>query len=463
MSYLNENFLLRTATAQKLYFDYAKDMPIFDFHCHLNEKELLENKPFEDIWEMWLKYDHYKWRLMRISGIEERYITGDATSKEKFVAYCTAIEGALGNPLYNWSQLELQEYFDCDLEINSKNADKIWEIANEYLKKNEVKPSDIIKKSNVKYIFTTNEVFDDLDTFSKLKSKHLGFDVYPTFRADKLMNISADNYLELLSKIQMNNEKISNISILEKVIEYKLNCFISVGCVVCDIAPETVYEIPTKEQANKVFKKALSGKKVTKHESEVFKGYMTYFLMQLCARYNVAAQLHIGATRNNNTKMFKKLGADSGYDAMGEDACIDKVQKLLDRLNSENLLTKTIMFNLNPKMNVPLMTLAGCFHIEKVKGGVQVGAAWWFNDHKVGIENLLKDFSASGHLGSSVGMLTDSRSFLSYTRHHYFRRVLCNYLADLMENGEITNDIEIVGEIVKNISYNNVLNYFYSK
>ena len=460
MSYINENFLLKNKTAKELYYTYAKDMPIFDYHCHLSEKQILENKPFGDLYEIWLSGDHYKWRLMRNFGVDEEYITGSASNKDKFLAYCRTLGTAFGNPLYHWSQVELEEYFGCKHEINEANAEKIWNECNEYIAKNQVTPKSLIEGSNVSHVFTTNEVFDDLTTFEKIKAKGYNFTVYPAFRADKIMNIDAEKYLEFLGNLEALTHKINSIDELESALEMRLKAFIAVGARASDIAVEAVYKIPEKSEADAVLKSVIAGNKPSEADAEIFKGYLTYSLMALYGKYDIVTELHMGAMRNNNAVMLAKLGLDTGFDSISDKNSISQLSRLLDRLNLEGALPRLILFNLNPKMNAEIMTLMGCFQSSRAKGAVQYGAAWWFLDNKVGMEKHLEDLTATGHIGAFVGMLTDSRSFLSYPRHHYFRRILCTYLGTLIENGEMTSDMSVVGEVVKDICYNNAKNYF---
>ncbi len=459
MSYIRENFLLTNKTAEKLYADYAKNMPIFDYHCHLPEKQILANEPFEDVFQIWLAGDHYKWRLMRNYGINEEYITGNKSNEEKFIAYCKTLGTAFGNPLYHWSQVELKEFFNCDLEINEKNAKAIWEECNAYVKKNNVTPQSLIESSNVKYLFTTNEVFDDLTTFEEIAKKDYQFKVMPAFRADKIMNIEAEKYNDFVGLLENCTHKIDNLNDLELAIELRLKAFISVGAKATDIALEEVYPVADRNDAVKVFQKRRKGKAITEAETKIFKGYLTYFLFKLYAKYRMVTELHVGAMRNNNTFMLHKLGLDTGYDSISAAGDIKAISRLFDKLHSERALPKTILFNLNPRMNAEIMSLVGCFQDDSVKGKIQYGPAWWFLDNKVGMEKHLDDLTATGHLATFVGMLTDSRSLLSYPRHHYFRRILCNYLGGLMERGEITQDIELVGKVIEDISYNNAVNY----
>ena len=456
MSYIRNNFLLTGKTAERLYFSYAKDMPIFDYHCHLPEKQILENKPFHDVFEIWLAGDHYKWRLMRNYGVSEEYITGSASNKEKFVTYCRVLGTAFGNPLYHWSQVELKEFFGCEKEINEENAEAIWNECNAYIRANRVTPQTLIEQSNVTHLCTTNEVFDDLSAFGRIAEKNYKFKVIPAFRADKIMNIEAEKYLEFVGKLGV----IESLDALEAKLEERLQAFIAVGARAADIALQSVYPIAQKAEAASVFEKRMKGKPVSERESEIFKGYLTYFLFKLYAKYNIATELHIGAMRNNNSRMLTRLGLDTGFDSIAEDNSIKYMSRLFDRLDSENALPKTIVFNLNPKMNAEIMTLIGCFQSDEARGKIQYGPAWWFLDNKVGMEKHLDDLTATGHIATFIGMLTDSRSLLSYPRHHYFRRILCNYLGGMMERGEMTADEALVGAVIRDICYNNAIRYF---
>ena len=447
-------------TAERLYFDYAKEMPIFDYHCHLPERELLENAPCADLSALWLGGDHYKWRLMRNYGIDEELITGDAKAEDRFVSFCRVLGTAYGNPIYHWSQSELAFFFDCHLEINEKNALSILDHCNTYMREHGITPQKLIERSNVKALCTTNEVFDDLTVFDEIAKKNYAFRVLPAFRGDKIMNIDAKGYLTFLKKLEDLTHPIRTLDDLEDALEQRLLEFLKRGTVASDIAVERVCHIPTHEEADRVFRLALSGNALTVSEVDSFKGYLTYSLMRLYAKHHVATELHIGAMRNNNSKMLARLGLDTGYDSISDTNSISALSRLFDRLESEDSLPRTIVFNLNPKMNAEIMTLIGCFQSSEARGKLQYGAAWWFLDNKVGMERHLEDLTATGHLATFVGMLTDSRSLLSYPRHHYFRRILCNYLGTMMERGEMTDDIEAVGEVVRDICYRNAARYF---
>lgn len=460
MSYIKDDFLLENKTAVRLYNDYAKNMPIFDYHCHLSEKQILENKRFNDVCEVWLGGDHYKWRLMRNFGVSENLITGDASNHDKFVAYCKTLATAFGNPLYHWSQLELKEFFNCELEINEENAETIWNWCNDYIALNDITPQKLIEQSNVKHIFTTNEVFDDLSTFEEIKKKGYKFTVTPAFRADKMMNIEAEKYNDFIAILESKTKKINTFGDFEAAIADRLEEFIKVGTVASDIAVERVCEVPERRVAEEAFDERRKGITLTQVQVDAFKGYMTYYLMKLYASRNIRTELHVGAMRNNNSAMLAKLGLDTGFDSISEDNSIRNMSRLFDKLNDENALPRTIIFNLNPKMNAEIMTLIACFQSDEARGKIQYGPAWWFLDNKVGMYKHLDDLTATGHLGAFVGMLTDSRSFLSYPRHHYFRRILCNYLGRMMENGEMTNNEKLVGEVIKDLSYRNAVKYF---
>ncbi|MCQ2795038.1 MAG: glucuronate isomerase [Bacilli bacterium] len=456
MSYIKKNFLLSNKVSEELYFKYAQKMPIFDYHCHISEKEILEDKPFNNIYEMWLSGDHYKWRLMRNAGVNEEFITGKASPKEKFLAYCEALGTAYLNPLTHWSQLELKAYFNCDIEINKANALKIWNHCNDYLKKHKITRSSLIKNSNVKYIFTTNEAWDDLTIFTKINKKYKEFKVYPAFRTDKFLNIEAKLFKDYIKKLG----NISSLDELLKTLESKLKAFVKVGCTASDMGVENVYPVSSKAIASKLFAKRMKGECISISEAKQYKGYMVYALLKMYHKYHIRSELHYGAMRNNSTKMFNKLGLDTGYDSIAENNSIYNLSRLMDRLDLENSLPPMIIFNLNPAANLEIMSLINCFQDDSYRGKIQYGPAWWFLDNKEGMIKHLKDLTAVGHLGVFVGMLTDSRSFLSYTRHHYFRRILCDYLGKAIVNGEMTDDIKSIGKVIEDISFNNSVKYF---
>ena len=459
MSYIKDNFLLTNKTAERLYEKYAKNMPIFDYHCHLPEKQILANESFSDVFEIWLAGDHYKWRLMRNYGMNEEYITGNKSNKEKFIAYCTVLGTAFGNPLYHWSQVELKDFFNCEIEINEENAELIWDWCNEYIKLNNVTPQKLIEQSNVTHLFTTNEAIDDLSTFPAIEKKGYNFKVIPAFRADKALAIETEGFAKYIGVLENLTLEIDHLDELLEAIDRRLGQFVLVGTTACDIAVERIPEIPTREEASKIFEDRLTGIIPSKADAEKFRGYMVYELMKLYAERGLVTELHVGPMRNNNSRMMAKLGPDTGFDSISDENSIKNMSRLFDRLDSEGCLPKTIVFNLNRKMNTEIMTLIGCFQSSEAKGKVQYGPAWWFLDNKVGMEKHLEDLTATGHIATFVGMLTDSRSLLSYPRHHYFRRILCNYLGGMMERGEMTQDEKLVGKVVQDICYNNAMKY----
>ena len=459
MSYIKDNFLLTNKTAERLYEKYAKNMPIFDYHCHLPEKQILANEGFNDVYEIWLAGDHYKWRLMRNYGMNEEYITGNKSNKEKFIAYCTVLGTAFGNPLYHWSQVELKDFFNCEIEINEENAELIWDWCNEYIKLNNVTPQKLIEQSNVTHLFTTNEAIDDLSTFPAIEKKGYNFKVIPAFRADKALAIETEGFAKYIGVLENLTLEIDHLDELLEAIDRRLGQFVLVGTTACDIAVERIPEIPTREEASKIFEDRLTGIIPSKADAEKFRGYMVYELMKLYAERGLVTELHVGPMRNNNSRMMAKLGPDTGFDSISDENSIKNMSRLFDRLDSEGCLPKTIVFNLNRKMNTEIMTLIGSFQSDEAKGKLQYGPAWWFLDNKVGMEKHLEDLTATGHIATFVGMLTDSRSLLSYPRHHYFRRILCNYLGGMMERGEMTQDEKLVGKVVQDICYNNAMKY----
>ena len=459
MSYIKDNFLLTNKTAERLYEKYAKNMPIFDYHCHLPEKQILANEGFEDVFEIWLKGDHYKWRLMRNYGVNEEYITGNKSNKEKFIAYCTVLGTAFGNPLYHWSQVELKDFFNCEIEINEENAELIWDWCNEYIKLNNVTPQKLIEQSNVSHLFTTNEAIDDLSTFPAIAQKGYNFKVIPAFRADKALAIETEAFAGYIGQLASLTHKIDSLQELLDAVAIRVDEFKKVGTTASDIAVERVPEIPSEEEAAKIFADRMTGVIPCKANAEKFRGYMVYSLMKLYAQKGLVTELHVGPMRNNNSRMMAKLGPDTGFDSISDENSIKTMSRLFDRLDSEECLPKTIVFNLNRKMNTEIMTLIGSFHSDEARGKLQYGPAWWFLDNKVGMEKHLEDLTATGHIATFVGMLTDSRSLLSYPRHHYFRRILCNYLGGMMERGEMTQDEKLVGKVVEDICYNNSIKY----
>jgi glucuronate isomerase len=461
--FMDENFLLSNETAVKLYHDYAKEMPIIDYHCHLNPKEIYDNKRFSNITEVWLYGDHYKWRAMRSNGIDEKYITGSASDYERFTAWAKTLPMAIGNPLYHWAHLELQRFFGIYEVLNEKTAPAIWEKANELLKGEGFGARELIKKSNVKTICTTDDPVDTLEYHIKLKEdKDFDVSVLPTFRPDKFLEINRETFLPWVEKLEKTADReIKAYDELLEVLKARVEFFHSVGCRVSDHALDTVvYADSTREEAAAIFAKALKGEAVNPEEESKYKTYTLVFLGKLYAEYGWAMQLHIAAMRNNNTRMYNKLGADTGFDSINDPCIAIPLSKLLNALELESSLPKTILYTLNPKDNYVLGTMLGNFQGSEVPGKIQFGSAWWFVDNKEGMIEQMKTLANLGLLSRFVGMLTDSRSFLSYPRHEYFRRILCNLIGEWVENGEYPDDFEALGSIVRGISFNNAKQYF---
>lgn len=462
-NFMDENFLLSNNTAVNLYHKYAKDMPIIDYHCHLSPKEIFENKKFNNITEIWLYGDHYKWRAMRSNGIDEKYITGDAGDYEKFMAWAKTLPMAIGNPLYHWTHLELQRFFGIYDVLNEKNAPHIWEKANGLLNSEGFGARDLIKKSNVKTICTTDDPIDSLEYHIKLKEeKDFDVNVLPTFRPDKGIEISRATFIPWVEKLGQASEKaINNYSDFLEALKSRVEFFHNVGCRISDHALDSVtYLEGSLDEINDIFAKALKGQVVSAQEESKYKTYTLISLGRIYSKLGWTMQLHIAAMRNNNTKMFNKLGPDTGFDSINDENIAYALSRFLDSLEVTNSLPKTILYTLNPKDNYVLGTMLGNFQGSGIPGKIQFGSAWWFVDNKEGMIEQMKTLANLGLLSRFVGMLTDSRSFLSYTRHEYFRRIVCNLIGEWVENGEVPEDMELLGNIVQGISYNNAKEYF---
>ncbi|WP_101846250.1 glucuronate isomerase [Halobacillus sp. Marseille-P3879] len=456
-NFMDETFLLNSETAERLYNNYAKDMPIIDYHCHLSPKEIYENKSYKTITDIWLDGDHYKWRLMRANGIDENLITGDADPYEKFLAWARTVPKAIGNPVYTWTHLELQRYFNIYVALNENSAPEIWERVNEQLNKDGFGVRDLIKASNVKVICTTDDPVDSLQYHKQIKNSDFETTVLPSYRPDKGLEINREGYLTWIDKLeQSSGVSINSYEDFLAALDARARYFHEVGGRVSDHAlDEVVYEEATMEEVSKIFKKAKKGEKVTKDEEAKYKSFTLTFLGNVYAELGWVMQYHISAQRNNNTKMFHKLGPDTGYDSMNDGQIAKPLCQLLDALEREDALPKTVLYSLNPKDNPVLATIAGSFQEGGVPGKMQFGTAWWFNDTKEGMLSQMKALADMGLLSQFIGMLTDSRSFLSYTRHEYFRRILCDLLAGWVNNGEVPNDDELLEPIIRGISYEN--------
>lgn len=461
--FLDENFMLTNETAKVLYKEHAEKMPIFDYHCHLSPQMIYEDKPFDNIAQIFLGGDHYKWRYMRSCGIDEEYITGGRSDEEKFKAFCSCLQYAIGNPLYHWTHLELKRYFGIDAVVREDTAEEIWAQANKVIKETQMSPAKLINSSNVAVICTTDDPIDSLETHRQIAEKgHVNAKVLPAFRPDFMINIDKETFAPYIEKLSAAAEmKVECYADLIEAIYKRIDFFHSVGCRISDHALDSVPFEETDENAvDDIFKRAMSGKKLTQTEVDAYKSYT---LIQLGKKYKEldwAMQLHIGALRNNNSRMFAKLGADTGFDSISDYCIAYPLSKLLNALESTDKLPKTILYTLNPKDNYVLGTMLGNFQGSSTEGKIQFGSGWWFNDQRDGMTEQMKALANLGALCKFVGMLTDSRSFLSYTRHEYFRRILCNLLGTWVENGEFPRDMDTLGKIVEDICYNNAVNYF---
>lgn len=460
--FMDENFLLSNKTSEKLYHEYAAKEPIFDFHCHLSPQEIWEDKKFRNISEVWLSGDHYKWRQMRSMGIDEKYITGDSTDKEKFLAYAKIMPYLIGNPLFHWTHLEMKRYFGISELLNEANAEKLWDEMNEKLNTDDFSVRNLIQKSNVYALCTTDDPADSLEYHIKIKEEgKMETKILPAMRPDKALNVEKEEFSDYIKSLaDAAGLEISSYRDLKNALEKRMDFFDEIGCKACDHALEYAPFAPVdEEQAEQIFKKALKGEAISIHEGDQYRTSLMIFLAEQYKKRDWAMELHIGALRNNNKKMFKKLGPDTGYDSVNDYNYAPALAKLLSAMEEKDGLPKTILFTLNPKDHYVLTTMMGCFQGTEAASKIQSGSAWWFLDHKPGMEEQMEILSTTGLLSKFVGMVTDSRSFLSYPRHEYFRRILCNMIGTMVENGEYPDDDMVLGKIVKDICFYNAKAY----
>ena len=450
MNLINDKFMLRTKTAVKLY-QAVKDLPIIDYHCHLSPKMIASDHKFKNAFELFLGGDHYKWRQMRTAGIDEKYITGDADEFEKFCAFASIMPYLIGNPIYHWTHLELKRYFGIDDILSEKTAEKIWNKVNECLLSDDYTAKNLIIKSNVEVVCTTDDPLDTLEYHAALKG--FSVKVLPTFRPDKVVNIDADDFISYAEKTEA-----KTYGELTAWIRSRIEYFASYGCRLSDHA--LGYVPFALGDAEAVFSKRMSGENITKEEADIYKTAVITVCAEEYAKRGFAMQIHIGALRNNNRRMFESLGPDTGFDSINDLAIAENLSKLLDSLEYRGKLPKTILYTLNPKDNYVLGTMLGNFQGGPTPSKIQFGSGWWFNDQRDGMIGQMTSLANLGMLSKFVGMLTDSRSFVSYTRHEYFRRILCNLIGEWVENGEYPNDLDTLKTIVRDISYFNAKNYF---
>lgn len=455
--FLDKDFLLSTPCARQLYHHIAADLPIIDYHCHLSAQEIYEDKRFENITEVWLGGDHYKWRLMRSYGIEERYITGDADDAQKFQKWVESVATAIGNPLYHWSALELKNYFGYEGVLCPENAEEIWQLCNRKLAQPSFSARNLILRSGVEVICTTDDPADDLQWHKALANSDFAVKVLPSFRPDKALGMEKEDYLTYLARLG----DISDIAALKSALVARLDYFVQCGCKVSDHGMAAVPFAPASEaEIERIFAKRLGGELPTSTESAQFKTAMLLFLAKEYHKRDMVMQLHFGVMRDIAQRVADALGADAGVDAIGDAVSVRDLAAFLNALDSSGALPKTILYSLNPNDNAAIVSVMGAFQTGEAKGKLQHGSAWWFNDHKSGMAEQLRTLAAEGHLATFIGMLTDSRSFLSYARHEYFRRILCDMLGTWVENGEYPNNEALLTSIVQGICYDNAKNYF---
>ncbi len=450
---ISDSFLLKNKTAQHLYDAYAKDMPIIDYHCHLSPELIAKDHRFESIGELMLAGDHYKWRAMRSFGIDEKYVTGDATWQEKFRAFAKMLTYAIGNPLYHWTHLELKRYFDIDEALTEDNADEIYARCSKIMAKGGFSAKELIARSNVKTVCTTDDPLDTLEHHKAIRESGYTVQVLPTFRPDKAVNIHKDTFLPYIAQ-----SGARSYAELKEWMRARLDHFHANGCRLSDHGLDFIpYAVG---DAAAVFDKVMAGGVATPEEVQVYMTDLLLFFGEEYAKRDWCLQIHVGAIRNNNTPMYKKLGPDTGYDSIAETAVAEPLAKLMDALECRDALPKTILYSLNPKDNYTLATLMGCFQKAPHRSKIQLGSGWWFNDQKDGMEAQLCALGNLGILGAFVGMLTDSRSFVSYPRHEYFRRILCNLIGTWVEEGQYPNDEKALERIIRGICYENAAAYF---
>ncbi|MDF1616860.1 glucuronate isomerase [Petrocella sp. FN5] len=461
--FMSENFMLDNEVAVELYHTYAVHQQIIDYHCHLSVREIYENKQPQNITQLWLYGDHYKWRLMRSNGISEFFITGNASDYEKFEAYAQALPYAIGNPLYHWTHLELQRYFSIDTWLSPKTTKKIWDSCNDKIEKGDYSPRKLLETSNIYALCTTEDLMDTLE-YHKLLDQDESFTVkvLPAMRPDKLLNIESDDFSMYIKNMsEITDVEIRNYQDLKKAVLIRIEEFVQCGCIASDHGFEKMpYRRSTEEEANAIFVKAMNGQSISEEDSEKYKTMLMLFLAKEYHRLGWAMELHIGPIRSRNTRMVEMVGESSGFDSIGDHSMAIAVSSFLNDLEMTVQLPKTILFSINDKDNGVIATMLGNFQDDKYPSKIQFGSAWWFQDHRDGMEKQMRDLANAGLLGRFIGMLTDSRSFLSYPRHEYFRRIFCNLIGSWIENGEYPYDLEAIEMLVTGVCFKNAKEYF---
>ncbi len=460
--FLDDNFILTTETAKKLYHGYAAKMPIIDYHCHVSPREIYEDKHFENITQVWLAGDHYKWRLMRSNGVDEYYITGNAAPREKFRKFAEMLPLAIGNPMYHWCHLELKNYFGYEGLLNGETADAVYDLCTDKLKGENMSVRGLIKQSNVVFIGTTDDPCDDLE-YHKLLSEDTTMEatVAPSFRPDKALNIDKDGWLDYVKKLsEVSDVEIYDVASLKKALGARIEYFNGCGCRASDHGLDYAFFAEASDtELDAIISRGLAGERISSTEAEPLKTSLLLFCAAQYARLGWVMQIHYNCLRNPNSAMFKKLGPDTGFDCIGPNSSA-AIPKLLDKLYSTDTLPKTVLYSLDPGDNQFLDCIIGAFQGSGTQGKLQHGSAWWFNDHKEGMRDQLVSLANLSLLGNFIGMLTDSRSFLSYARHEYFRRILCSLIGEWVEGGEYPNDEAALASITRGICYENAKRYF---
>jgi glucuronate isomerase len=459
-SFLTEDFFLTNDRARRLYHEFAKPQPIFDYHCHLPPRDIAENRRFANLFEIWLEGDHYKWRAMRANGIDEKYCTGEASPYEKFLAWARTVPYTLRNPLYLWTHLELQRYFGITELLDESSAPAIWERANADLA-SDLTAQAILKKFGVEVVCTADDPTDDLRHHQALAKANLSTRVFPAFRPDKALTIGKADFLPWVERLsQAENVEIKDLRSFLQALEKRHESFHAVGCRLSDHGLDYCYATPCSERAAvPIFSKARNGQPIGEDERIQFASFMMLFFARLDAAKGWTKQLHLGAARNVNTRAHRELGADAGFDAVGDFPQGRHLVAYLDLLSEENALPQMILYNVNPTDTFQFASLIGCFQDGKVAGKIQYGSAWWFLDQKDGITAQIEALSNTGSLSRFIGMVTDSRSFMSYPRHEYFRRTLCNIIGQDVERGELPDDDALLGRLIRDVCYGNAKSY----
>ena len=461
--FLDDNFLLENSTAEVLYHQYAKDQPIIDYHCHLPPDDIANNHQFENLTKIWLDGDHYKWRAMRTFGISEKYITGNASDFEKFQKWAETVPFTIRNPLFHWTHLELKRYFGVDQLLKPASAREIYDNCTDQLNTPAFRTQRILKSMNVEIVCTTDDPIDNLEFHQHILDHPFGIKVLPAFRPDKAILIENDYFTIYLQRLgEVVNNEINSLADLFNALQQRVDFFHSMGCKLSDHGVEKIDFDPafTDGKADQILQARLQGKALSSAEVTLFQSAVLYHLGNMYHAKGWTMQFHLGALRSNSSRMLRELGPDTGFDSIGDFDQARTLSQFLNRLDEEDHLPKTILYNLNPRDNEVMATMTGNFNDGSVKGKMQFGSGWWFLDQKDGMEKQMNALSNMGLLSCFVGMLTDSRSFLSYPRHEYFRRILCNLIGRDVHNGELPNDVEWLGGIVKDVCYNNAKEYF---